>query len=71
MVESVTDAVVGGSIGVAIGGWKGQLDERGGLFFFKKKNFFKTSLVVLASDLALRKSTRTGLMSELAPRVCV
>ena len=41
VVESVTDAVVGGSIGVAIGGWKGQLDERGGLFFFfkKKKNF--------------------------------
>ena len=37
MVESVTDAVVGGSIGVAIGGWKGQLDERGGLFFFFKK----------------------------------
>lgn len=63
MVESVTDAVVGGSIGVAIGGWKGQLDERGGLF--------KTSLVVLASDLALRESTRAGLMSELAPRVCV
>ena len=42
-------------------------------FFFlkKKKKKFKTSLVVLASDLALRESTRAGLMSELAPRVCV